>query len=112
MKLKFVSYTSNLLEQMYDYRKHIMCTLKWISNLLDLPRSRSLETVPVCIVLQSYPHSNTANIHMCDECKISIDSGRLSQALVQFVIDRASLFTDHKISGRPIRAKYKHLRTS
>ena len=33
---------------------------------------------------------------------------RLSQALVHFVIDRASLFTDHRISGLPIRAKYKH----
>ena len=30
---------------------------------------------------------------------------RLSQALVHFVIDRASLFTDHRISGLPIRAK-------
>ena len=36
---------------------------------------------------------------------------RLSQALVHFVIDLASLFTDHKMSGRPIRAKYKHFRT-
>ena len=36
---------------------------------------------------------------------------RLSQALVHFVMDRASLFTDHKISGRPILAKYKHFRT-
>ena len=26
-------------------------------------------------------------------------------------MDRASLFTDHRISGRPIRAKYKHFRT-
>ena len=37
--------------------------------------------------------------------------GRLSQALVHFLIDRASLFTDHRISGRPICAKYKHCRT-
>ena len=36
---------------------------------------------------------------------------RLSQALDHFVIDRASFFTDHRISGRPIRAKYKHFRT-
>ena len=36
---------------------------------------------------------------------------RLSQALVHFVIGRASLFTDHRISGRPIRAKYKHFWT-
>ena len=35
----------------------------------------------------------------------------LSQALVHFVIDRASLFTDHRISVLPIRAKYKHLKT-
>ena len=36
---------------------------------------------------------------------------RLSQALVHFVMDRASLFTDHKISGLPIRAKNKHFGT-
>ena len=36
---------------------------------------------------------------------------RLSQALVHFVMDRASLFTDHGISGQPIRAKYKHFWT-
>ena len=36
---------------------------------------------------------------------------RLSQALVHFVMDRTSLFTDHKISGRPILAKYTHFRT-
>ena len=30
---------------------------------------------------------------------------------VHFVIDRASLFTDHRISGLPIRAKYEHFRT-
>ena len=35
----------------------------------------NLETVPACIVLQYYPHSNTVCIHMCDECKKSIDSG-------------------------------------
>ena len=33
---------------------------------------RSLETVPVSIVLQYYPHSNTVCIHMCDGCKKSI----------------------------------------
>ena len=36
---------------------------------------------------------------------------RLSQALVHFVMDLASLFTDHRKSGLPIRAKYKHFRT-
>ena len=36
---------------------------------------------------------------------------RLSQALVHFVMDRASLFTDQRISRLPIRARYKHFRT-
>ena len=36
---------------------------------------------------------------------------RLSHALVHVVMDRASLFTDHNISGRPILPKYKHFRT-
>ena len=36
---------------------------------------------------------------------------RWSQALVHYVIDRASFFTDHRISGVPIRAKCKHFRT-
>ena len=36
---------------------------------------------------------------------------RLSQALVHLVIARASLFTDHEISGLPIRTKYGHFRT-
>ena len=31
---------------------------------------------------------------------------RLSQAMVHFVIDRATLFTDHRISGRPICGKF------
>ena len=36
---------------------------------------------------------------------------RFSQAFVNFVTARASLFTDHKISGLPKRAKERHFRT-
>ena len=36
---------------------------------------------------------------------------RLTQALVHLVIARASLSTDHRLSGLPMRAKYKHCRT-
>ena len=38
-------------------------------------------------------------------------ANRLLEACVQFVTDRASLFTDHKMSGLPIWAKYKHFKT-
>ena len=44
-------------------------------------------------------------------CSITHMARLLSQALVHFVIDRASLFADHRISGLPIRAKYKHYGT-
>ena len=40
-----------------------------------------------------------------------IGRNMLSQALFHFVADRAGVFTDHHKSGRPILAKYKHLRT-
>ena len=75
------------------------------------PKNRSLQTVPACIVLHYYPQSDTVCIHMRDECKISIDFKRLSQAVVHFLIDRACLFTDHRISSLPICAKYNHFRT-
>ena len=62
----------------------------------------SLKTVPARIVLQYHPHDNIKNIKR---------NNRLSQTMVHFVIDRASLFTDHRISDLPIRAKYNHFRT-
>ena len=49
-KQQFVSCTSNLLNQMYDFQKCTMFLQKWILNLQDLPRNRSLSTVPVCTV--------------------------------------------------------------
>ena len=36
---------------------------------------------------------------------------RLSQAWVHFVTALASLLTDHRMSGLPIRARYKHFKT-
>ena len=64
-----------LVGKMYDFRKCTMFFQKWISNFQDLPRSQSLETVPVCIVWQYYPLDNIVNIHMYDEFLKSIDSG-------------------------------------
>ena len=96
---------------MYDFQKCIMFIQKWISNPQGLPQIRSLKTVPICIVLDCFPHDNDVYVHMCDECKISSDSDVCHTFLVHFVIDRASLFTDHTISGLPIRAKYRDFRT-
>ena len=60
--------------------------------------------------LQYYPHNNAVCNHMWWMQEIKRDNS-LSQALVHFVIDRASLFTAHSISGRPIRAECKNFRT-
>ena len=68
-KLKFVSYTSNLSEQMYDFQKRTMFLQKWILNPQDLLQNLSLETIPVCIAWQYFRHNNTVCIHMCDGCK-------------------------------------------
>ena len=63
-------------------------------NPQDLPRSQSLETVPICIVWQYYPHDNTVCVHKYDEYMKSIDSGvchRLWSILLWIV--RAYLLT-------------------
>ena len=38
-------------------------------------------------------------------------ANRLSRACVDLLTDRESLFTDHKMSGLPVRARFKHLKT-
>ena len=83
-----------------------------ILNLKGLLQNQSLETIQVCIVVLCFPHDNTGCFHMCDECKRTKRAKLLSQALVRFVMARASLLTDHEISSLPIRrAKYTHFRT-
>ena len=71
--MRFVSCTSNFVEQMYDFQKCTVLLQKWILNPQDLLRSQSLETVPVCIVEQYYPHDNIAGFHLYYECKKEID---------------------------------------
>ena len=56
------------------------------------------------------PFINGHSQHVWWMCEINLFM-RLSQALVHFVMDRASLFTDHRISGLPTRAMCKHFRT-
>ena len=109
-KQQFVFCTSNLLEQMYDFWKRTMFRQKRILNLQDLPQNRSLETVPVCIVLQYYP---TQQYCLYSQVRWIFEINwfrRLSQVLTHFVMDRASLFTDHRISDCPILAKLRNFR--
>ena len=110
-KLKFVSYTSNLSEQMYDFRKRTMFVQKCIFESSRSPakseswNSPNLHCLAVLPTWQYCLYSHVWSMYEINRFR------RLSQALVHFVMDRASLFTDHRISGRPIRAKKKHFRT-
>ena len=104
---------SNILEQMYDIPKmhNVPPEVEfWIFK--DVPQkseswnSPSLHCSAVLPTWQYCLYSHVRWIYEISRFR------RLSQALVHFVMDRASLFTDHKISGRPILAKYKHFRNN
>ena len=104
LKLKFVSYTSNWLERMYDFKKCTMFHLTISCNNGVLKQSQSKLFCSVSDM------TNVVCNHMCD--------GKGPKEIIVchmlwsiFVIDRANLFTDHKISSLPIRAKYKHFKT-
>ena len=107
MELKSVSCRSNLC----DFRKYTRPLQMLILSLQSLLQNQSLETIQVCIVVLCFPHHNIAGIHLYDECTKSNASSVCHKVFVHFVTARASLFTDHEISGLPIRAKYKHFRT-
>ena len=108
---QFVSCTSFLLEQMYDFQKRHN-----VPPEVDFESSRSpakseswnnpsLHCLAVLPTWQYCLYSHAWWIYEINRFR------RLSQALVHFVMARASLFIDHKISGRPILATYKHFRT-
>ena len=95
---QFVSCTSNLLEQTYDFTKSTMFLQMPILNLQDLPQSQNLETIPVCIVLQCFPHDNMVCVHMYDEYTKSIDSGvcHKSWSILWLIVQVCSLTIEYK----------------
>ena len=100
-ELKFVSHTSNLSEQMYDFRTCTMFHLMQILSPQDLPQNRNLETAVICFDEQCYPHEKYNLYHMCDECMKSIDSGVCHWFWSIFVIDCANLFTSLRATRPP-----------
>ena len=71
--LTFASRTSNLLAQMFGFRKCTEFLLMLTSSLRGLLQNQSLETILICMVVLCFPHHNIAGIHLYDECKISIE---------------------------------------
>ena len=58
-------------------------------------------------MLSSITHVTILSVVICVMKEIK-RTKRLSQALVRLMTARASLFTEHRMLGLPIRAKYKH----
>ena len=112
VRLTSVSCTSNLLAQMFDFRKCTKVLLRLMLSFQGFPQNQNLETILICIVVRCFPHDNIVWIHSCDECKRSNVLKSSSHALVHSVTARASLFTNHEMSGLPIRAKCRHFRTN
>ena len=71
VRLKFVSYTSNLWWRMFYFRRYIEFTQKSILSIQGLQQSLSLGTIPINNTVPYYPHSNIACNHPCYECKRS-----------------------------------------
>ena len=66
---KFVSYTSNSQEQMFDLHINIRFLLKLISSLLGHQQSQSFGTIPIDNAVPYYPQDNIVGSLECDECK-------------------------------------------
>ena len=109
---KFVSHTSQLIG------KNV-----WLPNMHKIPPEVDFESSRSRAKSQSW---NSPSLRCCavfPTWQCCFDSlvwwisdikraKRLSQALVHLVTARASLFTDHRMSGLPMRAKYKHFLTT
>ena len=67
VKLKDVSYTSNLLEQMYDFQKCTRLLVMLILSLPDLQQNQSPETILIYLVVLCFPHNSIVGIHKCDD---------------------------------------------
>ena len=101
------SCTSNLLYKCVTSENAQCSTLSRFESLRSPAKSESWDRPRTAL----FPHDNTVCTHKYDEY-LKSNENRLSQALVHLVVDRASLFTDHRMSGRPTRAKYAAFRNN
>ena len=108
--IRFAFCTSNLWEQMLDFRRDMRFSPKLISSLQDLPQSLSLGINPINNAELCFTQDNIVGDHSCDDTKELRRPKQLSQALVHSVIDVTSLSTDQRMS-RQVQAFQDNLRT-
>ena len=77
----------------------------------SLLQNQNLEIILFCTVVLCFPHSNIAGTHLCDECTRS-NASSVCHKLSSIWLEHEQICSKTtKISGLPIRAKYKHFRT-
>ena len=106
-----VSCTSNLLGRTNDSKDAQDSARCWFRIFQVTGKIRILNKITIYIVVLRFPRDNIVGFHLYDEWKRSNAPSVCHKILSIWFFARASLFTDHKISGLPIRSKYKHFRT-
>ena len=79
-----------------------------IANLQGLHQSLSLGVDPIDNAVRCFSHGGVDGSLLCDECMKLILPIFCYKLVSILVTDRASLLTDHRMSGLPILARYKH----
>ena len=93
---------------MFDSARYIEFPPRSILSLQDHRQSRNPGQIPICNAVLCFPHNNIAGIHLYDECARANAPSVCHKMLSIFMTVRASLFTDHRMSSLPMRAKHKH----
>ena len=96
---------------MFFFQRYTRFLPRLILNPQGHQKNLSLGINPIDNTEQCCPHDNTVGSHLCDQCVISSERIVYHKLLSILVTGRASLFTDQRMSGPPIRAKYKHFKT-
>ena len=62
-------------------------------------QNQSLETIPICIVLQCFPHDNIVCVHLYDECKRSNDKivGHMFWSILWLIVQICFLAIEYQV---------------
>ena len=105
VKLKPVFCATNLLAHMFDLRKCTEFLPMLTSSLQGLQQNRNPGTMPICNAVL-YSHMTILPVIIC---VVNVRAKRLSQALVDFVPARGSLFPTTECLVYQCVSLYRHL---
>ena len=96
---------------MFDFQWYIRFPLMLTLSPQGRLQHQNLEINTIDNAEPCFPHDNIVGDHLCVECRKSKEPSVCHKLVSILMAARASLITDQKMSGLPIRAKYKHFKT-